>query len=79
MPRSRTPSAAPLSKLIERWAAKGREGDRARAREGQILNDLKATGMRLGLLVNFGSYPNAEIERRIQVLIVSVLFRVFRG
>jgi len=27
--------------------------------------DLKATGMKLGLLVNFGSYPNAEIERRI--------------
>ena len=33
--------------------------------EDQILNDLKATGMRLGLLVNFGSNPNAEIERRI--------------
>ena len=33
--------------------------------EAQILNYLKATGMKLGLLVNFGSYPNAEIERRI--------------
>ena len=33
--------------------------------EAQILNDLKASGMKLGLLVNFGSYPNAEIERRI--------------
>jgi GxxExxY protein len=33
--------------------------------EAQLLNDLKATGMRLGLLVNFGSYPNAEVERRV--------------
>ena len=33
--------------------------------EGQILNYLKGTGMKLGLLVNFGSYPNAKIERRI--------------
>ena len=48
--------------------------------EAPILNDLKATGMRFGLPVNFGSYPNAEIEQRIlQVWIVSVLFRVFRG
>ena len=33
--------------------------------EAQLLNDLKATGMGLGLLVNFGSYPNAEVERRV--------------
>jgi GxxExxY protein len=33
--------------------------------EAQLLNYLKATGMTLGLLVNFGSYPDAEIERRI--------------
>ena len=31
--------------------------------EAQILNYLKATGMKLGLLVNFGSYPKATIKR----------------
>lgn len=29
----------------------------------QLLNYLKATGMKLGLLVNFCSYPKATIER----------------
>ena len=29
----------------------------------QVLNYLKATGLRLGLLVNFGHYPKLEIER----------------
>jgi len=27
------------------------------------MNYLKATGMKLGLLVNFGSYPKATINR----------------
>jgi len=33
--------------------------------EAQLLNYLKATGMKLGLLVNFGSHPSAGVERRI--------------
>jgi GxxExxY protein len=33
--------------------------------EAQLLHYLKMTGMKLGLLVNFGSYPQAEVERRV--------------
>jgi GxxExxY protein len=35
--------------------------------QAQVINYLKATDMRLGLLVNFGSYPKVEIKRLINL------------
>jgi GxxExxY protein len=42
--------------------------------KAQLLNYLKATGLELGLLVNFGSHPKTEIAR-----IANTNFRVFRA
>lgn len=33
--------------------------------QAQVINYLKATGIEIGLLVNFGSFPNVEIKRLI--------------
>ena len=35
----------------------------APAHRAQVFNYLKATKLKLGLIVNFGTYPKAEIER----------------
>ena len=47
--------------ILELKAAK----DIAPDHEAQLMNYLKATGLRLGLLANFGSHPDVEIVRRI--------------
>lgn len=49
-----------FEKIIIEIKATPNTGDEHRA---QVLNYLKATGLRLGLLVNFGHYPRATVER----------------
>ena len=49
-----------LGKIIVEIKAVNQLMDEHRA---QVLNYLKATGFKLGLLVNFGHYPRLEYER----------------
>ena len=45
--------------LLEIKAVKSLTGEH----HAQVMNYLKGTGLRLGLLVNFGSFPKATVER----------------
>lgn len=45
--------------ILEIKAVKTLEG----SHRAQLMNYLKATGMKVGLLVNFGHYPKAQHER----------------
>ncbi len=65
MPHAFTPSPsnrgkASYEKIIVELKAVTQLTDEHRA---QVLNYLKATGYRLGLLVNFGHYSKLEYER----------------
>ena len=55
-----TPDVLCFEKIIVELKAAKALTDEHRA---QVLNYLKVTGLQLGLLVNFGSYPRLEWER----------------
>jgi GxxExxY protein len=57
---SYTPDLLCFEKIIVELKAAKTLADEHRA---QVLNYLKVTGLQLGLLVNFGSYPRLEWER----------------
>ena len=57
---SYTPDLLCFEKIIVELKAAKALTDEHRA---QVLNYLKVTGLQLGLLVNFGSYPRLEWER----------------
>ena len=52
-----------FEKIIVELKAVKQIADEHRA---QLHNYLKATGLKLGLLVNFGHYPKASVERIIK-------------
>jgi GxxExxY protein len=58
--RTYTPDLLCFDKIILELKASRCLTDEHRA---QVLNYLKVTGLQLGLLVNFGSYPRLEWER----------------
>lgn len=60
MKRRYTPDFILFGKIVVEIKAVKELSDKHRA---QVYNYLKATGYRLGLLVNFGHYPKVEYER----------------
>ena len=58
--RKYTPDFIIFGKIVVEIKAVKELADKHRA---QVYNYLKATGYRLGLLVNFGHYPKVEYER----------------
>ncbi len=58
--RRYTPDFILFGKIVVEIKAVKELSDKHRA---QVYNYLKATGYRLGLLVNFGHYPKVEYER----------------
>jgi GxxExxY protein len=47
--------------VVELKAVKGIAAEH----KAQLLNYLKASGLRLGFVINFGSYPKVQIERMV--------------